>query len=91
MNSTSNMPEGGFAFRRQALSPTEITAFHAWLLSHGAAIGRPTSEWELLRFRWRSRSGVVYINGKGKVSLVGIAQQLYYYFDRGLSPGELCK
>lgn len=43
----------------------EIEKFKSWLISQGAEILQPTNEFEILRFRSRKGTGVVYISKRG--------------------------
>lgn len=45
---------------------SEIKEFKDWLISCGALVDNPTSEWELLRVRTCDGTFVVYQNAKGK-------------------------
>lgn len=53
------------------LTQKEIPKFKSWLVSQGAEILPQTNEFEVIRFRCRIGTGVVYRNSKGKHSVSG--------------------
>lgn len=51
----------------------KIDLFSQWLHKKGAEILKPTNDWEILRFRFETRLGIVYINAKERTAFVGEA------------------
>lgn len=54
---------------RMNIEPKKINNFKKWLHRHGAEILSPTNEYELLRFRCKVGTGIVYINKFGKTNI----------------------
>jgi ribonuclease HI len=57
--------------------------FRQFLTEQGAQPEPATNEWELIRYRREGKSGVVYRNAKGRVSLVGDAAAMWELFTKG--------
>jgi len=58
----------------------EITQFLAWLPARGAEVLKPTSEWELVRFRSGQGVSIIYTNATGKRTFTGEALAAFNAF-----------
>jgi len=63
---------------------TQITKqreqFRNWLAANGAEVLEPTSEWELVRFKAGSETGVIYSNKSGELTFTGPAGEAWKAF-----------
>lgn len=50
-----------------------IQSFHEWLASRGAEVLVPTNEWEVVRFKSGTSTGIVYRNARGEITTQGSA------------------
>ena len=60
-----------------------------WLAERGAEILVPTNEWEVLRFKSGTSTGIVYRNAQGELTLSGAAKAALkaYFSNTGWSSG----
>ncbi len=66
-----------------------LEAIKEWLAARGAEILLPTNEWEVLRFKSGSSTGIVYRNSQGQITLSGAAKAAMkaYFANTGWSAG----
>jgi hypothetical protein len=66
---------------------TQITKqreqFRNWLAANGAEVLEPTNEWELVRFRTGTGTGVIYSNKAGGTTFSGPADKAWNAFKSG--------
>lgn len=58
-------------------------AFTAWLRSHGSEIRAPSNGYEIARFTTPEGVGVIYRNGRGRLSYVNGADKAFAAFQSG--------
>lgn len=61
----------------------KLPALHAWLAGHGAEVLQPTNEWEVLRFKARGVTAVVYRTKAGQITFIGDAKEALQAFFTG--------
>ena len=52
----------------------KVKKFEKWLSERGATVLKPTSQWELVRFKCGNETSVIYTNKLGKLSFTGSSQ-----------------
>lgn len=60
-----------------------LDRFKAWLSGHGASVGVPTNEWEIVRFSARNTISVAYRNKENRVTFIGLARECWQAYVRG--------
>ena len=65
------------------LSAKKLANFRAWLANAGAEILAPTNEWEVLRFRARGKTQVLYKNARGVVNTAACDKTILNAFANG--------
>jgi hypothetical protein len=58
-------------------------AFKTWLRRHGAEVLPPTNPYELVRFRARGGTHIIYQRANGMTSMAGFAEECLRAFDAG--------
>jgi len=67
-----------------ALHPRVLPTFTSWIVSRGAQVLATTNEYEMLRFKTDTGTGVVYRNKHFRLKLVGEAPVAFEAFRKGL-------
>lgn len=62
-----------------------VQAFQEWLASRGAEVLVPTNEWEVVRFKSGTSTGIVYRNARGEITTQGSATKALSAFLNNLS------
>lgn len=60
----------------------KMKAFSEWLQARGAQVLKPTSEWELVRFKTGDGTSIVYTNTRGTLSFTGESGEAWQAFEQ---------